>query len=121
MTWQLVKKKVNISEELVTFCRIGYNRRLEVYLPVYVRERIYNFAQYKYVNVYREGSKLLFQFAKSPTSLHSRRVTQNCRFAIPWRELREYWNDGLKRMRVPVIIKKNDIIMDLKDLRNVDE
>jgi len=121
MTWQLVKKNICIGEELVTFCRVGHSLRLEVYLPVYVREKIYNFTQYKYVNVYREGSKLLFQFAKSPTSLHSRRVTQNCRFVIPWSEIKKYWNNGQKKMRAPIIIEKNDIIVDLRDLRDVDE
>jgi len=121
MTWRLVNKKTRIVEELVIFYKSeSYFHGIDVYLPAFLRRRIHNFEQYKWVNIYREGSKFLFQFCKSSTSPHTRKVAGH-KFTLPWREFKNYWNNGLKRMGASATIEKNDIIVDLRDLRGVDE
>jgi len=120
MTWQLVKKGVPISEYIITLSRTGGKFHIDVYLPLFVRKKISDFEQYGWVNVYKEGSKFLFQFTKKPTSPHSRKVIGG-RFVLPWSVVKNYWNDGLLKMRLPVKIEKNDMLIDMKDLKNAEE
>jgi len=120
MGWVLLKKQHSIIDKVVLhkkFRRKGNKDPfILVYIPFLMRNKIKNFSKFKWVNVWVDKPKFLFQFSEKQTSIHSRKVKRSS-FVLPWKIVKDYWDSNNNTMYVKGEINKNDIIIDLRDMK----